>query len=125
MLSDVFDLQNLGFFSCDTSEAFGDTQMCRDTQFEKHWSRSTCNYFQTFSLTAAQKTEEIGREAEKADRLLYQILPKTVAKKLLKGKQVSSIHFKRTISRMINIVLNDFIICEIRSVLEMLSTKSN
>jgi hypothetical protein len=39
-------------------------------------------------LTAAQKTEEIGREAEKADRLLYQILPKTVAKKLLKGKQV-------------------------------------
>jgi hypothetical protein len=81
--------------------------------------------FQTFSLTAAQKSEEIGREAEKADRLLYQILPKTVAKKLLKGKQVSSIHFKRTISRMINIVLNDFIICEIRSVLEMLSTKSN
>ena len=41
MLSDVFDLQNLGFFSCDTWEVFGDTQMCRDTQFEKHWHRET------------------------------------------------------------------------------------
>jgi hypothetical protein len=38
MLSDVFDLQNLGFFSCDTWEVFGDTQMCRDIQFEKQWS---------------------------------------------------------------------------------------
>ena len=39
-------------------------------------------------MTAAQKTEEICREAEKADKLLYQILPRSVAKKLLKGKMV-------------------------------------
>jgi hypothetical protein len=38
MLSDDFDLQNLEFFSCDTWEVFGDTQMCRDIHFEKHWS---------------------------------------------------------------------------------------
>ncbi len=38
MLSDVFDLQNLEVFSWDTLEVFGDTQMCRDTQFEKHWA---------------------------------------------------------------------------------------
>jgi hypothetical protein len=39
ILSDVFIfLQNLGFISCDTLEVIGDTQMCRDTQFEKHCS---------------------------------------------------------------------------------------
>ncbi len=45
-------------------------------------------FLQTFSLTAAEKTEEIAKEAEKADKLLYQILPRSVAKKLLKGKPV-------------------------------------
>jgi hypothetical protein len=27
-------------FFCDTLDNFGDTQMCRDTQFEKHWFRN-------------------------------------------------------------------------------------
>ena len=35
--------------------------------------------------------DEIARETEKADKLLYQILPKSVARKLLKGKPVRTI----------------------------------